>query len=49
MEDMERRIKRGDMKQEKLDAIQVGLSPIVKLTQISAAMHFSVKPVNQDA
>ena len=27
MEDMERRIKRGDAKQEKLDAIQVGLFP----------------------
>jgi hypothetical protein len=49
MEDMERRIKRGDAKQEKLDAIQVGLFPIMKLTQILAAVHFSVKPVNQDA
>lgn len=29
MEDMERRIQRGDVKQEKLDAIQVGLFSLI--------------------
>jgi hypothetical protein len=51
MEDMERRIKRGDAKQEKLDAIQVGLFPPNNEAHADIGCHalLSVKPVNQDA